>query len=183
MDLPNGLCSVLRVGYLTSPTLLHRTFIALEVLLELEPGFALVEHFCDNFGHAFGIVHALHFLRLVWSVLGRPAIARDSEQDEREVGYSPRAEEAQSSAPIGKRSHKKRLTMVETLLDVLEATLEELYQGKRRLLGVESSQDEAESQIDRVESLIDRLTEDTKDSVRHLQEVVAELMAISDVAH
>ncbi|RWW53138.1 hypothetical protein BHE74_00040396 [Ensete ventricosum] len=38
---------------------------------------------------------------------------RDSEQDEREVGYSPRAEEAQSGASTGKRSHKKRLTTVE----------------------------------------------------------------------
>ncbi|RZR93464.1 hypothetical protein BHM03_00021943 [Ensete ventricosum] len=40
-----------------------------------------------------------------------------------------------------------------------------------------SSQEEAESRIDRVESLVDRLTEDTKDSVRHLHEVVAELTA------
>ncbi|RRT77561.1 hypothetical protein B296_00014750 [Ensete ventricosum] len=88
---------------------------------------------------------------------------RDNEQDVREVGYSLRAEEVESSAPTGKRSHKERLTMVETRLDVLEASLEELYQGQRRLLGVESSQ-EAESRIDRVESLVDRLTEDTKDS-------------------
>ncbi|RZS07477.1 hypothetical protein BHM03_00038308 [Ensete ventricosum] len=102
---------------------------------------------------------------------------RDSEQDEREVGYSPRAEEAQSGAPTGKRSHKERLSMVETRLDVLEVSLEELYQGQGRLLGVESSQEEAESPIDRVESLVNRLTEDTKDSVRHLHEVVAELTA------
>ncbi|RRT84227.1 hypothetical protein B296_00000127 [Ensete ventricosum] len=93
------------------------------------------------------------------------------------IGYSPRAEEAQSGAPTGKRSHKERLSTVETCLDVLEASLEELYQGQGRLLGVESSQEEAESQIDRVESLVDRLTEDTKDSVRHLHEVVAELTA------
>ncbi|RRT73474.1 hypothetical protein B296_00001182 [Ensete ventricosum] len=33
---------------------------------------------------------------------------RDSEQDEREVGYSPRAEEAQSGALTGKKSHKER---------------------------------------------------------------------------
>ncbi|RZR90680.1 hypothetical protein BHM03_00018613 [Ensete ventricosum] len=65
---------------------------------------------------------------------------------------------------------------METRLDVLEASLEELYQGQGRILGVESSQEEAKSQIDRVESLVDRLTEDTKDSVRHLHEVVAELM-------
>ncbi|RWV78019.1 hypothetical protein GW17_00061080, partial [Ensete ventricosum] len=64
---------------------------------------------------------------------------RGSEQDEREVGYSPRAEEAQSGASTGKWSHKERLTMVETYLDVLEASLEEFYQGQRRLLGVESS--------------------------------------------
>ncbi|RWW37347.1 hypothetical protein BHE74_00057555, partial [Ensete ventricosum] len=99
------------------------------------------------------------------------------EHDEREVGYSPRAKEAQSGAPTGKRSHKERLSTVETHLDVLEASLEELYQGQGRLLGVESSQEEAESRIDRVESLVDRLTEDTKDSVRHLHEVVAELTA------
>ncbi|RWV95537.1 hypothetical protein GW17_00041833 [Ensete ventricosum] len=65
---------------------------------------------------------------------------RDSEQDEREVGYSPRVEEAQSGAPTGKRSHKERLSTMETSLDVLEASLEELYQGQGRLLGVESSQ-------------------------------------------
>ncbi|RWW47607.1 hypothetical protein BHE74_00046387 [Ensete ventricosum] len=100
---------------------------------------------------------------------------RSSEQDEREVGYSPRAEKTQSGAPTGKRSHKERLTIAETRLDVLEASVEELYQGQRRLLGVESSQEEAEFQINRVESLVDRLTEDTKGSVQHLHEVVAEL--------
>ncbi|RWV88228.1 hypothetical protein GW17_00049702 [Ensete ventricosum] len=78
----------------------------------------------------------------------------DSEQDEREVGYSPRVEEAPSGAPIGKKSHKERLTTTETRLDVLEASLEELYQGQRRLLGVLSSQEEAESRIEKVESLI-----------------------------
>ncbi|RZR80290.1 hypothetical protein BHM03_00006285, partial [Ensete ventricosum] len=102
---------------------------------------------------------------------------RDSEHDEREVGYSSRAEEAQSGAPTGKRSHKERLSTMETRIDVLEASLEELYQGQGRLLGVESSQEEAESRIDKVESLVDRLTEDTKDFVRHLHEVVAELTA------
>ncbi|RRT57864.1 hypothetical protein B296_00045364 [Ensete ventricosum] len=81
-----------------------------------------------------------------------PQIARDSEQTEREVGYSLRAEAAQSGAPTGKRSYKERLTMAETRLDVLEANLEELHQGQRRLLGVESLQEEAESQIDKVES-------------------------------
>ncbi|RRT58585.1 hypothetical protein B296_00022405 [Ensete ventricosum] len=53
--------------------------------------------------------------------------------------------------------------------------VEELYQGQERLLGVESSYEEAESQIEKVESLIDQLTEDTKDSIRHLHEVVAKL--------
>ncbi|RRT79992.1 hypothetical protein B296_00009474 [Ensete ventricosum] len=96
---------------------------------------------------------------------------RGSEHDEREVGYSPQAEEAQSSAPTGKRSHKERLSTVETRIDVLKASLEELYQGQGRLFGVESSQEEAESWIDRVESLVDQLTEDTKDSVQHLHEV------------
>ncbi|RZR91000.1 hypothetical protein BHM03_00019031, partial [Ensete ventricosum] len=101
---------------------------------------------------------------------------RYSEPDEREVGYSPRGEEAPSGAPTGKKGHRERLTMVETCLDVLEASVEELYQGQQRLLGVESSQ-EAESRIEKVESLIDQLTEDTKDFIRHLHEVVAELTA------
>ncbi|RWV87425.1 hypothetical protein GW17_00050577, partial [Ensete ventricosum] len=107
--------------------------------------------------------------------IGAAREERGSEQDKCEVGYSSRAEEAQSGAPTGKRSHKERHTTVETLLDVLEASLEELYQGQRRFLGVESSQEEAESWIHRVESLVDQLTEDTKDSVQHLHEVVAEL--------
>ncbi|RWW18968.1 hypothetical protein GW17_00017007 [Ensete ventricosum] len=64
---------------------------------------------------------------------------RDSEQGEREVGYFPRAEEAQYEAPTGKSNHNERHTMAETHLDILEASLEELYQGQRRLLGVESS--------------------------------------------
>ncbi|RWW24690.1 hypothetical protein GW17_00011008 [Ensete ventricosum] len=92
------------------------------------------------------------------------------------MGYSPRVEEAQSGALIEKRSHKERLTTVETYLDVLETSLEKLDQGQRRLLEVESSQ-EVKSRIDRVESLVDRLTKDPKDSVRHLHEVVAELTA------
>ncbi|RZS24740.1 hypothetical protein BHM03_00057849 [Ensete ventricosum] len=50
-----------------------------------------------------------------------------------------------AGAPTGKKNHKERLTMVETHLDVLEVSLEELYQGQRRLLGVESSLEEAES--------------------------------------
>ncbi|RZS22891.1 hypothetical protein BHM03_00055724 [Ensete ventricosum] len=90
---------------------------------------------------------------------------RGSEQDEREVGYSPRGEEVPSGAPTGKKGHRERLTMAETHLDVLEASVEELYQGQGRLLGVESSQEEAEARIEKVESLIDQLTEDTKDSV------------------
>ncbi|RWW71973.1 hypothetical protein BHE74_00020247 [Ensete ventricosum] len=100
---------------------------------------------------------------------------RDSEQDEREVVYSPRAEEAPSGVPIGNKSHKERLIIAETHLDILETSLEELYQGQRRLLGVKSSQEEAESWIGRIESLVDQLTEDTKDLVQHLHEVVAEL--------
>ncbi|RZS18213.1 hypothetical protein BHM03_00050443 [Ensete ventricosum] len=52
---------------------------------------------------------------------------RDSEQDEREVGYSPRVEEAPSGASTGKKSHNERLTTVKTRLDVLESSLEELY--------------------------------------------------------
>ncbi|RRT34318.1 hypothetical protein B296_00058013 [Ensete ventricosum] len=92
-------------------------------------------------------------------------LQRNSEQDEREVRYSSRVDEAQSGAPTGKKSHKEKLTTTETHLDVLEASLEKLYQGQRKLLGVESSQEEAESRIEKVESLIDQLTEDTKDSV------------------
>ncbi|RWW43336.1 hypothetical protein BHE74_00051014 [Ensete ventricosum] len=45
---------------------------------------------------------------------------RGSEQDEREVGYSPRMEEAPSGVPTGKKSHKERLTMAKTRLDVLK---------------------------------------------------------------
>ncbi|RRT84571.1 hypothetical protein B296_00009863 [Ensete ventricosum] len=97
---------------------------------------------------------------------------RGGKQDEREVGYYPRAKETQSGAPIGKRSHKERLTMVETRLVVLEASLEELYQGQRRLLGVESLQDEVKSRIDMVESRVDRLTEDIKDPIHHLHEFI-----------
>ncbi|RWW46649.1 hypothetical protein BHE74_00047406 [Ensete ventricosum] len=89
------------------------------------------------------------------SKLLEPLMRRGSEQDEREVWYSPRVEEAPSGAPTGKKSHKERLTMTETRFDVLEASLEELYQGQRRLLGVESSQEEAESRIEKVESPID----------------------------
>ncbi|RZR87175.1 hypothetical protein BHM03_00014530 [Ensete ventricosum] len=56
---------------------------------------------------------------------------RGGKQDEREVGYSPRAKETQSGAPIGKRSHKERLTMVETRLVVLEAsTIGHVAHGK-----------------------------------------------------
>ncbi|RWW90688.1 hypothetical protein BHE74_00000263 [Ensete ventricosum] len=102
---------------------------------------------------------------------------RDSEQDKHEVWYPPRVKEVQSGVPIGKMSHKDRLTMMETRLDILEASLEEFYQGQGRILGIESLQEEAKSLIDKVESLIDRLTEDTKDSIRHLHEVVMELTA------
>ncbi|RWW50784.1 hypothetical protein BHE74_00042929 [Ensete ventricosum] len=52
---------------------------------------------------------------------------RDSEQDECEARYSPRVEEAPFGALTEKKSHKERLTTVETCLDVLEASLEELY--------------------------------------------------------
>ncbi|RWW66916.1 hypothetical protein BHE74_00025677 [Ensete ventricosum] len=52
----------------------------------------------------------------------------------------------------GKISYNERLTTAETRLDVLKASLEELYQGQRKLLRVESSQEETESRIDKVES-------------------------------
>ncbi|RRT62899.1 hypothetical protein B296_00004496 [Ensete ventricosum] len=64
---------------------------------------------------------------------------RGSEQDGREVGYSLRGEEAPSGAPTEKKGHRERLTMAETHLDVLEASMEELYQGQGRLHRVESS--------------------------------------------
>ncbi|RRT38079.1 hypothetical protein B296_00040887, partial [Ensete ventricosum] len=85
---------------------------------------------------------------------------RGSEQDEREFGYSPRGKEAPSGAPTEKKGHRERLTLAETCLDVLEASVEELYQGHGRLFEVESSQEEAEARIEKVESLIDQLTED-----------------------
>ncbi|RWW01665.1 hypothetical protein BHE74_00023440 [Ensete ventricosum] len=44
---------------------------------------------------------------------------RGSEQGEREVGY-PRAEEAHYGALTDKRSHKERLTIAKTHLDVLK---------------------------------------------------------------
>ncbi|RWW69481.1 hypothetical protein BHE74_00022911 [Ensete ventricosum] len=56
-------------------------------------------------------------------VVGAAHEKHDIKQDEREVGYSLRVEEAQSGALTGKRSHKERLTTVETRLDVLEASL------------------------------------------------------------
>ncbi|RZS19426.1 hypothetical protein BHM03_00051824 [Ensete ventricosum] len=59
-------------------------------------------------------------------------LKRGSEQDEREVGYSPRGEEVPSVAPTRKKGHRERLTMVETRLDVIEASVEELYQGRGR---------------------------------------------------
>ncbi|RWW58010.1 hypothetical protein BHE74_00035175 [Ensete ventricosum] len=43
-----------------------------------------------------------------------------SEQDEKEIRYSPRAEEAQSRAPTEKRSHKERLTTMKTRLMCLK---------------------------------------------------------------
>ncbi|RWW20308.1 hypothetical protein GW17_00015584 [Ensete ventricosum] len=76
---------------------------------------------------------------------------------------------------LKKMSHKEILTTVETCLDVLEVSLEEPYQGQRRLLRVESSQEEAEFRIYKVESLVDQLTKDTKDSVQHLHEVMTKL--------
>ncbi|RRT39125.1 hypothetical protein B296_00030987 [Ensete ventricosum] len=64
---------------------------------------------------------------------------RGSEQDECEVGYSPLGEGAPSGVPTEKKGRREKLTMAETRLDVLETSVEELYQGHGRLLGVESS--------------------------------------------
>ncbi|RZS28955.1 hypothetical protein BHM03_00062611, partial [Ensete ventricosum] len=55
---------------------------------------------------------------------------RDSEQDEREVRYSPRAEESPSRVPTEKKSHKERRTMAETHLGV-EASLKPTSMLKR----------------------------------------------------
>ncbi|RZS22659.1 hypothetical protein BHM03_00055465 [Ensete ventricosum] len=63
-------------------------------------------------------------------VAGAAHKERGSEQVKREVGYSTQAKETPSGAPIKKKSHKERLTMVETHLNILEASLEELYQGQ-----------------------------------------------------
>ncbi|RRT79562.1 hypothetical protein B296_00003303 [Ensete ventricosum] len=41
-------------------------------------------------------------------IVGAAHEEHGSEQDEREVGYSPRVEEVQSGAPTEKRSHKER---------------------------------------------------------------------------
>ncbi|RWW37957.1 hypothetical protein BHE74_00056858, partial [Ensete ventricosum] len=60
---------------------------------------------------------------------------RDSEQDEREVGYSPRAEEAQSDAPTGKRSHKERLSTVETASMFLKRPWRNSTKAKEGSLG------------------------------------------------
>ncbi|RZS17907.1 hypothetical protein BHM03_00050135 [Ensete ventricosum] len=51
------------------------------------------------------------------------------------------------------KDHKERLKMMENRLDVLEVSLEELYQGQQRFLRLESLQEEAESWINKVESL------------------------------
>ncbi|RWW21914.1 hypothetical protein BHE74_00033014 [Ensete ventricosum] len=52
-------------------------------------------------------------------------------------------QKAQSGAPTGKRTHKERLTMVETRLDVLEVSLEELYKandwGRQKKLNLGST--------------------------------------------
>ncbi|RRT42835.1 hypothetical protein B296_00032279 [Ensete ventricosum] len=69
------------------------------------------------------------YLYMIVPPIGAAHEERGSEQDEREVGYSPRVDEAPSGVPTGKKSHKERLTTAETCLDVLEASLEELYQG------------------------------------------------------
>ena len=66
---------------------------------------------------------------------------------------------------------------MEIHLDVLEASLEELYQGQQKLLRVDNSQEETESRIDKVEFQVDRLTKDTKDSVQHLHKVMVEFMS------
>ncbi|RWW63323.1 hypothetical protein BHE74_00029500 [Ensete ventricosum] len=44
----------------------------------------------------------------------------ESEQDEREVGYSPRVEEVPSGAPTEKKSHKERLTIAKLTLMFLK---------------------------------------------------------------
>ncbi|RRT44291.1 hypothetical protein B296_00052460 [Ensete ventricosum] len=60
---------------------------------------------------------------------------RDSEQDEREVGYSPRAEEAPSGAPIGKKRHKERLTTGKPALMFLKRAWTNSTKAKEGSLG------------------------------------------------
>ncbi|THU73970.1 hypothetical protein C4D60_Mb04t28440 [Musa balbisiana] len=68
----------------------HLEHISLEVLLEPEPSFALVERFCDNFGHAFGIVNAIFVVGIVLFHLehkfGPEELACDNKDGRTELG-------------------------------------------------------------------------------------------------
>lgn len=64
-----GSYSLLQNGFLTLSTICHHTFGILEVLLELELGFALVECLADNFGCVVGIVYVLVVIGNVLSLL------------------------------------------------------------------------------------------------------------------
>lgn len=63
-----GLSSLLRASYSTSPTLRHHTSRVIDMLLEPELDFDLVERLSDNFGHAYGIVHAPFGVEIVLSL-------------------------------------------------------------------------------------------------------------------
>ncbi|RZR75437.1 hypothetical protein BHM03_00057669, partial [Ensete ventricosum] len=60
---------------------------------------------------------------------------RGSEHDEHEVGYSPRAEKAQSRAPTGKRSHKERLSTVKPASMFLKRAWRNSIKAKEGSLG------------------------------------------------
>ncbi|RRT40660.1 hypothetical protein B296_00029107 [Ensete ventricosum] len=59
----------------------------------------------------------------------------ESEQDEREVGYSPRVEEVLSGVPTKKKSHKERLTIAKLALMFLKQTWRNYTKANEGSLG------------------------------------------------
>ncbi|RWV96729.1 hypothetical protein GW17_00040538 [Ensete ventricosum] len=87
-----------------------------------------------------------------WMVVGGTYEERDSEQDKREVGYSPRAKDTQYEVPTGKRSHKESLQWRKPASMFLKRAWRNSTKANEGSFGIESSQEEAESRIDKVES-------------------------------
>ncbi|RZR82136.1 hypothetical protein BHM03_00008490 [Ensete ventricosum] len=85
-------------------------------------------------------------------IVGGTYEERDSEQDKREVGYSPRAKDTQYGAPTGKRSHKESLQWRKPASMFLKRAWRNSTKANEGSFGIESSQEEAESRIDKVES-------------------------------